>query len=64
MSTQATVSPLHRRRQSLRPPKWPLRLGRLLRDAVQDYADSVCVAYTMTLGLDRKQEPTARDRDY
>jgi hypothetical protein len=64
MSTQAAVSPLHRRRPSLRLPRWPLRLGRLLRDAVQAYADAACVAYTMTLGLDRKQKPTARDRDY
>ena len=44
--------------------RWPLRLGRLLRDALQAYADAAYIPYTVTLGLDRKQQRTPRDRGY
>jgi len=63
MSTQSLVSPLSRRRPLFRILPWPaLRLGRLLREAMQAYASAVCVPYTIMLQSGRAQEP--RDRDY
>lgn len=61
MSIQAALSPLHRRplSLSLRFPKWPLRLGRLLLKGMQDYSDNACLPYTMMLGSspNRKSNP-------
>jgi hypothetical protein len=65
MSTQTAVSPLHRRRPSRWILQWPaLRLGRLLCEGMQAYADAVAVPYTMMLGLDRAREPQPRNRNY
>jgi len=62
MSTQAAVS-AQPRRQVLQISKWPrLRLGRLLREAMQAYAGAVCIPYTIMLQSGRPPEP--RDRDY
>ena len=44
--------------------RWLLRLGRLLQDALQAYADAACIPYTVMLGLDREQQRTPRDRGY
>jgi hypothetical protein len=43
--------------------RWPLRLGRLMRDTLQAYADAASLPYRVTLGLDREQQRTPPDRD-
>jgi len=65
MSIQTAVSTEYLSLRLLRLLKRSaLRLGRLVCDALGAYGDAASVAYTMTLGLDRKQEPTLRERDY
>lgn len=64
MSIQGIVSDERRQPSPRLLTRQTFRLGSLLREAVQAYADAVSMAYTIMLGLDRAQKPWPHDRDY